>query len=90
LPTRFGGLVTAVRGDGLTVNVTSGGPLSGQLVVVSVPPTASLEGATGAGGGPESLTNISVGDAVEIFTHDTSGSPVVAVGVRDDSGTPGS
>ena len=90
LPTRFGGLVTAVRGDGLTVNVTSGGPLSGQLVVVSVPPTASLEGATGAGGGPESLTNISVGDAVEIFTHDASGSPVVAVGVRDDSGTPGS
>ena len=90
LPTRFGGLVTAVRGDGLTVNVTSGGPLSGQTVVVSVPPTASLEGATGAGGGPESLTNISVGDAVEIFTHDVSGSPVVAVGVRDDSGTPGS
>jgi hypothetical protein len=89
LPTRFGGHVTAVRGDGLTVNVTSGGPLSGQLVVVSVPPTASLEGATGTGGGPESLTNISVGDAVEIFTHNVSGSPVVAVGVRDDSGTPG-
>jgi hypothetical protein len=90
LPTRFGGLVTAVRGDGLTVNVTSGGPLSGHLVVVSVPSTASLQGATGAGGGPESLTNISVGDAVEIFTHDVSGSPVVAVGVRDDSGTAGS
>ena len=89
LPTRFGGHVTAVRGDGLTVNVTSGGPLSGQLVVVSVPPTASLQGATGTGGGPESLTNISVGDAVEIFTHNVSGSPVVAVGVRDDSGTPG-
>ena len=89
LPTRFGGHVTAVRGDGLTVNVTSGGPLSGQLVVVSVPPTASLEGATGAGGGPESLTNIAIGDAVEIFTHNVSGSPVVAVGVRDDSGTPG-
>jgi hypothetical protein len=90
LPTRFGGLVTAVRGDGLTVNVTSGGPLSGHVVVVSVPSTASLEGATGAGGGPESLSNISVGDAVEIFTHDVSGTPVVAVGVRDDSGTPGS
>lgn len=90
LPTRFGGLVTAVRGDGLTVNVTSGGPLSGHLVIVSVPSTASLQGATGAGGGPESLTNISVGDAVEIFTHDVSGSPVVAVGVRDDSGTAGS
>ncbi len=90
LPTRFGGLVTAVRGDGLTVNVTSGGPLSGQLVVVSVPPTASLEGAKGAGGGPESLSNISVGDAVEIFTHNTSGSPVVAAGVRDDSGPPSS
>ena len=90
LPTRFGGLVTAVRGDGLTVNVTSGGPLSGQLVVVSVPPTASLEGARGTGGGPESLTNISVGDAVEIFTHNVSGSPVVAVGVHDDSGAPGS
>ncbi len=89
LPTRFGGHVTAVRGDGLTVNVTSGGPLGGQLVVVSVPPTASLEGATGSGGGPESLANISVGDAVEIFTHNVSGSPVVAVGVRDDSGTPG-
>ena len=81
--------MTAVRGDGLTVNVTSGGPLSGQLVVVSVPPTASLQGATGTGGGPESLTNIAVGDAVEIFTHNVSGSPVVAVGVRDDSGTPG-
>jgi hypothetical protein len=90
LPTRFGGLVTAVRGDGLTVNVTSGGPLSGHVVVVSVPSTASLEGATGAGGGPERLSNISVGDAVEIFTHDVSGTPVVAVGVRDDSGTPGS
>ena len=73
------------RGDGLTVMVTSGGPLSGQSVVVSVPSTASLQGASGAGGGPESLANIAVGDAVEIFTHSESTSPVVAVGVRDDS-----
>jgi hypothetical protein len=89
-PTRFGGVVTAVRGDGLTVNVTSGGPLSGQSVVVSVPPTASLEGAAGTGGGPQSLANIAVGDKVEVFTHSESTSPVVAVGVRDDSSTPGS
>jgi hypothetical protein len=89
-PTRFGGVVTAVRGDGLTVNVTSGGPLSGQSVIVSVPPTASLEGAGGTGGGPQSLANIAVGDKVEVFTHSESTSPVVAVGVRDDSHAPGS
>ena len=86
---RFGGLVTQVRGDGLTVNVTSGGPLSGHLVVVSVPAGTSLQGAKGAGGGSESLSNIAVGDAVEIFTHSESTSPVVAVGVRDDSAPAG-
>jgi hypothetical protein len=81
---RFGGIVTDVRGDGLTVNVTSGGPLSGQTVVVSVPPTTSLDGATGAGGGPESLSNVAVGDGVEVYTHSESTSPIIAVGVRDD------
>ena len=36
-PTRFGGTVTDVRGDGLTITVTSGGSLSGQSVIVAVP-----------------------------------------------------
>ena len=89
-PQRFGGIVTDVRGDGLTVNVTSGGPLSGQSVIVSVPSTASLSGATATPGGPESLANISVGDAVEIYTNSLTGSPVIARGVVDDSNSPSS
>jgi hypothetical protein len=81
---RFGGIVTAVRGDGLTLTVGSGGPLSGHSVVVSVPSTASLEVSHGTGGGSDGLGKVAVGDAVEIFTHSETGSPVVAVGVRDD------
>jgi hypothetical protein len=82
-PQRFGGVVTAVRGDGLTVTVVSGGDLNGQTVVVSVPLTASFQDdpLTGAG---KSLSTISVGDAVEIFTDNETGSPIVAVGVSDD------
>jgi hypothetical protein len=82
-PQRFGGVVTAVRGDGLTVTVVSGGSLNGQSVVVSVPSSASFQAdpLTGAG---KSLATISVGDAVEIFTDSETGSPIVAVGVSDD------
>jgi hypothetical protein len=84
---RFTGVVTEVRGDGLTVTA-SDGPLSGQSVVVVVPSSASLDGAAGTGGGPESLTNVAVGDTVAIYTHSASGSPLVAVGVRDYGNSP--
>jgi hypothetical protein len=84
---RFTGVVTEVRGDGLTVTAGDG-PLSGQSVIVAVPSSASLDGAAGTGGGPESLTNIAVGDTVAIYTHSTSGSPLVAVGVRDYGNSP--
>jgi hypothetical protein len=84
---RFTGVVTEVRGDGLTVTAGDG-PLSGQSVVVAVPSSASLDGAAGTGGGPENLTNIAVGDTVAIYTHSTSGSPLVAVGVRDYGNSP--
>jgi hypothetical protein len=57
---------------------------------VSVPSTASLSGATATPGGPESLANISVGDAVEIYTNSLTGSPVIARGVVDDSNSPSS
>ncbi len=81
-PVRFGGVVTAVRGDGLTVTALNG-PLEGQSVIVSVPSTASFQAdpVTHAG---TSLATISLGDAVEIYTHSESSSPVVAVGVSDD------
>jgi hypothetical protein len=84
---RFTGVVTEVRGDGLTVTAGDG-PLSGHSVIVAVPSSASLDGATGASGGPESLSNVAVGDTVAIYTHSTTGSPVVAVGVRDYGSSP--
>lgn len=77
-PTRFGGTVTDVRGDGLTVTVTSGGPLSGQSVIVAVPQSVTFVGVS-------SLGDVSVGDMVEIFTGNAGGSPVVAYKVSDDS-----
>jgi hypothetical protein len=82
-PQRFGAVVTAVRGDGLTVTVLSSGSLKGQSVVVSVPATTSFQPdpATGAG---KTLATVSVGDAVEIYTDSETGSPIVAVGVTDD------
>jgi hypothetical protein len=80
-PGRFGGVVTDVRGDGLTVKVTSGGPLSGQVVVVSVPSSATLVAVA-------SLSDINVGDAVEIHTDDEGGSPVVATEVIEDGSPP--
>lgn len=82
-PQRFGGVVTDVRGDGLTVTVRSGGPLSGQSVIVSVPAGTSLEPDPQTGAG-KTLATISVGDAVEIYTDSETGSPIVAVGVSDD------
>ena len=80
---RFGAVVTAVRGDGLTVTVLSSGPLQGHSVIVSVPPSASFkpDPQTGAG---KTLATISVGDAVEIYTTSETSSPIVAVGVIDD------
>lgn len=82
-PQRFGGVVTAVRSDGLTVTVVSGGALNGQSVIVSVPSTASFQDDPETGAGT-SLATISVGDAVEIHTDSETGSPIVAVGVTDD------
>jgi hypothetical protein len=81
-PQRFGGVVTAVRGDGLTVTALNG-PLAGQSVIVSVPPSASFQDDPQTGAGT-SLATISVGDAVEIHTDSLTGSPIVAVGVTDD------
>ena len=80
-PTRFGGVVPAVRGDGLTVQVPSGGPLSGTTVIVAVPPSASITGVP-------SLANVAIGDDVEIFTANQSAAVVVATAVVDDSAPP--
>ena len=78
--------MTDVRGDGLTVTVTSGGPLTGQSVIVAIGPSVSFETSNGTGSGPANLQYIAVGDLVEIFPASTSGtSPVVAAGVVDDS-----
>ena len=83
---RFGGTVTDVRGDGLTVTVTSGGPLQGQSVIVAIGPNVSFKTSDGTGSGQANLQYISVGDLVEIFPASTSGTaPVVAVGVVDDT-----
>ncbi len=83
---RFGGTVTDVRGDGLTVTVTSGGPLAGQSVIVTIGPSVSFKTSNGTGSGPANLQYISVGDLVEIYPASTSGTaPVVAVGVVDDT-----
>ena len=87
---RFGGTVTDVRGDGLTVAVSSDGPLSGHSVIVSIGASTSFETGHGTGSGTANLAYISVGDAVEIYTTSESTSPVVAVGVRDDSVPTGS
>jgi hypothetical protein len=81
-PTRFGGTVTNVRGDGLTVSVTSAGPLSGHSVIVAVPPSTTFVGVS-------SLSGVAVDDMVEIYTANAGGSPVVASKVSDDS-TPSS
>jgi len=81
VPTRFGGTVTDVRGDGLTLTVTSGGPLSGQSVIVAVRPSTTFAGAA-------DLSEIVVGDAVEVYTDDAGASPVVAAKVVDDSTPP--
>ena len=80
-PTRFGGTVTDVRIDGLTITVTSEGPLNGQSVVVAVPPSTTFVGVS-------SLSGVAVGDMVEIRTADAGGSPVVASSVSDDSVSP--
>ena len=48
---RFGGTVTSVRGDGLTVTVTSGGPLTGQSVIVAIGPNVSFQTSNGTGSG---------------------------------------
>lgn len=82
-PQRFGGVVTDVRGDGLTVTVKSGGPLNGQSVIVSVPAGTSFQPDPQTGAG-SSLATISIGDAVEIHTNSETGTPIVAVGVSDD------
>ncbi len=87
---RFGGTVTDVRGDGLTVAVSSGGPLSGQTVIVSIGASTSFATGHGTGSGTSNLAYISVGDAVEIYTTSESASPIVAVGVVDDSVPTGS
>jgi hypothetical protein len=89
-PSRFGGTVTAVRGDGLTVAVGSGGPLAGQTVIVAVSNSTSFETPHGIGDGLANLAYISVDDPVEIYTDDESATPVVAVGVVDDSAPAGS
>lgn len=89
-PSRFGGTVTAVRSDGLTVEVGSGGPLAGQTVIVSASNSTSFETPHGIGDGLANLAYISVGDPVEIYTDDESATPVVAVGVVDDSAPAGS
>ena len=88
-PTRFGGTVTAIRGDGLTVTAVNG-PLAGQSVIVSLSNTTSFSTSAGTGVGLSNLAHISVGDPVEIFTDADSSSPVVAVGVVDDSAATGS
>jgi hypothetical protein len=80
-PTRFGGTVTDVRGDGLTIIVTSGGQLSGQSVVVAVRSSTTFVGVS-------SLSGVSVGDEVEIDTANAGASPVVASSVSDDSVSP--
>ena len=78
--------MTDVRGDGLTVTVTSDGPLHGQSVIVAIGPSVSFETSNGTGSGPTNLQYVSVGDQVEIFPASTSGTaPVVAAGVVDDS-----
>ena len=83
---RFGGTVTDVRGDGLTVTVTSGGPLEGQSVIIAVGANVSFETSNGTGSGPANLQYISVGDLVEIYPASTSGTaPVTAAGVVDDT-----
>jgi hypothetical protein len=87
---RFGGTVTDVRGDGLTVEVTSGGSLSGQSVIVAITDTTSFATPTGRGVGLANLANIALGDPVEIFTASESTTPVVALGVVDDSAATGS
>jgi len=80
-PTRFGGTVTDVRGDGLTITVTSGGPLSGQSVIVAVPSSTTFVGVS-------SLSGVALGDLVEVSTANAGGSPVIASQVSDDSASP--
>jgi hypothetical protein len=87
---RFGGTVTAIRGDGLTVEVTSDGALDGESVIVSVSATTSFATGNGTGAGTANLAYIHIGDAVEIYTHSESSTPIVAVGVVDDSVVTGS
>jgi hypothetical protein len=82
-PTRFGGTVTDVRGDGLTISVTSEGLLSGHSVIVAVPASTTFVGVS-------SLSGIAIGDAVEIYTADATASPVVASKVYDDGVAPSS
>ena len=74
---RFGGTVTAVRGDGLTVTVTSGGSLSGKSVIVAVPPSTTFVGVS-------ALSDVAVGDLVEVQTANEAATPVVAASVSLD------
>ena len=76
--TRFAGTVTNVRGDGLTVKV-SNGPLSGQTVVVSVQASIPVEILDVAG----TLSQVVVGDTVEVYTGSVSGAPIRATKVID-------
>ena len=66
-----------MRGDGLTVTVTSGGPLSGQSVIVAVSQSTTFVGVS-------SLATVAAGDAVEIHAPDAGGSPVLADKVYDE------
>jgi hypothetical protein len=88
---RFGGIVTDVRGDGLTVTGTSDGPLKGMSVIVAIRSTTSFETPAGTGTGTSMLADIAVGDPVEIDSESAStATPIVATEVIDDSAPTGS
>jgi len=89
-PIRFGGAITDLRPDGLTVEVTSDGALAGQTVIVAVRASTRVADAAGTGSGPRQLAGLAVGDRVEIEVADPTATPLVAVAVIDDSHATGS
>jgi hypothetical protein len=85
-PQTFDGTVTDVRGDGLTVTVTSDGPLQGQSVIVAIGPNVQFETSNGTGVGQSNLQYVSLGDQVEITSAPGSTTTsVIAAAVVDDS-----
>jgi hypothetical protein len=84
--TAIPGTVTSVDVAGPSLMVTVGdGALAGTKVTVDLGEHTSFGGQDSGSNGPMNLSDISVGDTVTVYTRDATTTPIVAVGIVDNS-----